>query len=117
MGFTGYIEPSMTVVKSPSQLRKKSLDFLDQTLKHLKDKTIWTEVIEGYATSNILKVAKKINADLIVIGLRSLRCLEYILVGSVTEKELLDSGIPLFILPIKKNSLKIQIPKLHIIQG
>lgn len=102
MGFPGYIDPGLATLAPPEKLRKKSFDFLDQTRKHLKDETIGTEVIEGYTAENILKVAKKISADLIVIGSHSRRWLEKILVGSVTEEVLRHSSIPLFIIPIKE---------------
>ncbi|MFY9154466.1 MAG: universal stress protein [Prolixibacteraceae bacterium] len=102
MGFPGYMDPGLTNVTQPEILRKKSFDFLDQTKKHLKDETIESEVIEGYAAAGILKIAKKINADLVVIGSHSKRWLEKILVGSVTEEVLRDSTIPLFIIPIKE---------------
>lgn len=102
MGFPGYIDPGIATLTPPEKLRKKSIDFLDQTRKHLKDETIGTEVIEGYVAENILKVAKTISADLIVIGSHSRRWLEKILVGSVTEEVLRHSAIPLFIIPIKE---------------
>ena len=103
MGFPGYIDPGLTNISTPAELKKKSLDFLEKTKLHLKDETIAIEAIEGFAAAaNILKVAEKVNADLIVIGSHSRRWLEKILVGSVTEEVLRDSKIPLYIIPIKE---------------
>jgi nucleotide-binding universal stress UspA family protein len=49
----------------------------------------------------ILKTAGQMQADLIVIGTHSRRWLDQILMGSVTEKVLHNTNVPLFIIPTK----------------
>lgn len=102
MGFPGYVDPEYYKVNVPDELKQKSLEYLDQSKKHLGDKKIKTEVAVGNAASSILEKATDLQADLIVMGSHSRRWLEKILVGSVTEEVLRDSAIPLFIIPTKE---------------
>lgn len=53
---------------------------------------------------SILKTAKDLHTDIIVMGSHSRRWLEEILMGSVTEKVLQLTAIPLFIVPTKKHN-------------
>ena len=83
-------------------LKKASQDFLDRTKHHLGDETIETLVKDGNVADAILKTSKDLKIDIIVIGSHSHRWLEDILMGSVTEKVLRHTTIPLFIIPTKK---------------
>ena len=60
-------------------------------------------VEEGDFAEVILKTARHIHADIIVMGSHSRRWLDKILMGSVTEKVLHRTSIPLFIIPTKGN--------------
>lgn len=102
MGFPGYIDPDFRSVKDTTELKNKSLSYLDQIKKHLGDKKIKMEVAEGKAAETILYAANEMKVDLIVMGSHSKRWLEKILVGSVTEEVLRDSTIPLFIIPVRE---------------
>ncbi|MFA5817207.1 MAG: universal stress protein, partial [Bacteroidales bacterium] len=57
---------------------------------------------EGDFADAILKAAKDLDADIIVIGSHSQKWLEKIVMGSVTEKVLNHTTIPLFVIPTKK---------------
>jgi nucleotide-binding universal stress UspA family protein len=59
-------------------------------------------IAEGDLAETILKTAKHIHADVIVMGSHSKRWLEQILLGSITETVLRSTSIPLFIIPTKK---------------
>ena len=59
-------------------------------------------VDEGDFADSVLKTAKSIHADVIVLGSHSRKWLENILTGSVTEYLLRHSPIPLLIIPTKK---------------
>jgi nucleotide-binding universal stress UspA family protein len=61
-------------------------------------------VAEGDFADSILNVAKEIHADVIVMGSHSRKWLENIIMGSVTEKVLHNTSIPLFIIPTKKQN-------------
>ena len=84
------------------ELLKAALSFLDASKQHLGDPTIQTIAVEGDFAESILKVATENSAEIIVLGLHSRSALEKILMGSVTEKLLHDSHIPLFIVPTRR---------------
>ena len=89
-------------MESVDGLKNASLEYLDKSRQHLGDKTIQTIVKEGDFADSILETAKELNADIIVIGSHSRKWLENIVMGSVTEKVLHHTSIPLFIVPTKK---------------
>ena len=88
---------------SPDRLRKVSQHFLDEMKNHLKDENVQTLLQDGDFADSILKAAKNLHADILVMGSHSHKWLENILLGSVTEKVLRQTTIPLFIIPTKKH--------------
>lgn len=102
MGYTGYVDVSPTVLESAEGLRNASLQYLETIKQHLGDQSIQALVGEGDYAETILKSAEEVHADVIVIGSHSQKWLENILMGSVTEKVLKASTIPLYIIPTKK---------------
>jgi len=101
MGFTGISDNIPLQLNNTEDLKKASLHFLDKSRIHLNDETIKTMVAEGDYADAIADAAKKEQADIIVMGSHSRRWLDAILLGSVTEKVLKNSEIPLFIVPVK----------------
>ena len=103
MGFGGYmnIDPKQVDLVD-KHLKQASWDFLNQTKNHLSDKTIQTLVTEGDPAESINEMAKAISADVIVMGSHSRKWLEQIVMGSVTEKVLRHTPIPMFIVPTRK---------------
>ena len=104
MGFTGYKETGQLQFDSVDGLKNASQHFLEKSKNHLGDKTIKTVVKEGDFAGSILKTAKELHADIIVMGSHSRKWLEKIVMGSVTEKVLSHTSIPLFIVPTKKHN-------------
>jgi nucleotide-binding universal stress UspA family protein len=104
MGFTGYMDMAPLQLDSVDGLKKASQHFLDKSKQHLGDKAIQTLVKEGDFAESILKVAKDLHVDVIVMGSHSRKWLEKIVMGSVTEKVLNHTSIPLFIVPTKKHN-------------
>ncbi len=102
MGFTGYINTDPLQLNSIEMLKTASLNFLDKTRDHLGDKTIETVIEEGDFAESIIRTAKKLHVDMIVMGSHSRKWLENIVMGSVAEEVLRLSTIPLFIIPTKK---------------
>ncbi|MGA3015213.1 MAG: universal stress protein [Bacteroidales bacterium] len=102
MGYTGYLDDGSMQLDSIDALKNAAQNFLDKTKQHLDDKTIQTQVKEGDFAESILKTAKELHADIIVMGSHSRRWLENIVMGSVTEEVLHHTNIPLFIIPTKK---------------
>ena len=102
MGFTGYTDIDPFQQDRAESLKKASQYFLEQSKKYLGDENISTIVTEGDFAQSILTTAKETGADIIVMGSHSRRWLEAIIMGSVTEKVLHETAIPLFIIPTKQ---------------
>ena len=102
MGFSGYMDTSPLQLDSIEGLKKASQYFLDKSRHHLGNESIQILVKEGDLAESILKTAKEVHADLIVMGSHSRKWLENIVMGSVTEEVLKHTSIPLFIIPTKK---------------
>ena len=101
-GFTGFMDMSDKKSDSIDGLKNASRQYQNNIKHHLGDKTIQTEIKEGDFADSILSTAKEVKADIIVIGSHSRKWLENIVMGSVTEKVLRHTSIPLFIIPTKK---------------
>jgi nucleotide-binding universal stress UspA family protein len=101
-GLNGYMDMSPLQLDSIEGLKIASQQFLEKYKHQLGDKNIQTLVEEGDFADSILRVGKYLHADIIVMGSHSRRWLDEILMGSVTEKVLHLTSIPLFIIPIKK---------------
>lgn len=84
-------------------MREEALKFLNKTKEYHGDESIQILVKEGDSAETILETSKELNVDIIVMGSHSSRWLEDILIGSVTEKVLRHTSIPLYIIPIRKN--------------
>ena len=106
MGFTGYGYTDLIPLQIDNieGLKEASQQFLDKSKDHLGDKTIQTVVAEGDFAESILKTAKDLQANIIVMGSHSRKWLEKIVMGSVTEKVLNHTSIPVFIIPTKKQN-------------
>ncbi|MCX6234076.1 MAG: universal stress protein [Bacteroidetes bacterium] len=104
MGFNGFMETGPLQLNSVDALKRASLHFLDKSRHHLGDKSIQTLVEEGDLAESILKTAKDLHVDVIVMGSHSRKWLEKIVMGSVTEKVLSHTSIPLFIIPTKRHN-------------
>ena len=99
-GFESYmdIRPFLS-----EDMHKSATLFLDKMKKHLGDKSIKIIAKEGDFADSILKAAKDLHVDIIVMGSHSRRWLENIIMGSVTEEVLHHTTVPLFIIPTKKH--------------
>jgi nucleotide-binding universal stress UspA family protein len=104
MGFNGFMETSQIQLDSVDGLKQAALHFLDKSRQHLGDKSIQTLLKEGDFAESILQTAKELHADVIILGSHSRKWLENIVMGSVTEKVLRHTPLPLFIIPTKKQS-------------
>ncbi len=94
-----------SLLNNDDQTYAASQDFLDEIKRDLGDKTIRTLVKMGDTSDCILKTAKEMNADIIVIGTHSRKWLEDIIMGSVAESIIKQSTLPLLIIPTKKHEL------------
>jgi nucleotide-binding universal stress UspA family protein len=102
MGFNGFIDLSQMQPDSVDGLKQAAMHFLYKSRQHLGDKSIQTLIKEGDFADTILKTAKELHADFIVLGSHSRKWLENVVMGSVTENVLRHTSIPLFIIPTKR---------------
>jgi nucleotide-binding universal stress UspA family protein len=101
-GFAGYMDMSNDHLDSIDGLIKASNQYLEKLAQHLGDKKIRTIVKEGDFAKTILNTAKELKADMIIMGSHSRNWLENIVMGSVTEKVLHGTTIPLLIIPVRE---------------
>ena len=102
MGFGGYMDVAQLYPTPTDGLKLASQHFLEKTKHHLKDDAIQITIKEGDIADSILKTAKEVHADIIVVGSHSRKWLENIVIGSVARDVLNNTKIPLYIIPTKK---------------
>lgn len=103
MGFAGFSPVEPIEGEMIEHLKSAAKTYLNKTKNHLGDTEIHTMVKEGDFADSIIDTAELIDADIIVIGSHSKRWFEKIVMGSVTEKVLKSSKVPLLIVPTRKN--------------
>ena len=102
MGFDSFSNLDIVQTDVVNQLQQAAEDYLAKTRQFLGDDAIQTVVKDGDFGDSILDVADEINADIIVMGTHSRSGWDKLLMGSVAQKVLRKSKIPLFIIPSKK---------------
>lgn len=102
MGFAGFTIDDSFEIGQNEHLTEAAYNYLDQTRNHLGDSNIRTMVKEGDFANTIVETAEALEAGIIVLGTHSRRWLEKIVMGSVTEKVMQLSKIPLLIIPTRK---------------
>lgn len=100
-GFTGFMDMSELQLDSTEAIINMGLHYLDSARKHLGDENIKTIIREGEVAEAILETADEVHAQVIVMGLHSQKWLEKLIMGSVTEKVLQNTSLPLFVIPTK----------------
>lgn len=101
MGFGGFSTIDTIQTETIEELKKVAQDYLDKSKQHLGDEKIQTVVGSGDFGETILKTATDLKVAIIVMGTHSRRGLEKIIMGSVAEKVLHHSLMPLFIIPTR----------------
>ena len=102
MGYNGFNETGPWQLNNIDTLKGAALQFLDKIKEHLGDDKIHSLVETGNIADTIISTAKKVNADVIVMGTHGRSKLDELLLGSATERVLRHSSIPLFIVPTKQ---------------
>jgi len=102
MGFTGYSDIGQLQLNIDEALQNATAQYLDIVRQHLGDEAIETIIKVGDIAESILKSAKDLHVDVIVMGSHSQKWLEKILMGSVTEKVLKLTDLPLLVVPTRK---------------
>lgn len=91
---------------TPGELAEDIKNDLTKNQQHIienvfKDYKVTCFVERGKTFEVILKVAEEWNADLIVLGTHGRTGLSHLLTGSVAEKVIRHSTLPLYIIPTK----------------
>ena len=102
MGFDMFNSLDMLQPDSTEKLHEAAKQYLLKTIEYLGDSSILAIVKEGDYGDTILDTAKELGADIIVMGTHSRHGFDKFLMGSVAEKVLHKTTIPLYVIPIKK---------------
>jgi nucleotide-binding universal stress UspA family protein len=100
LGFDSFSNLGMIQTNTVTELQNAAKDYLQKMKSFLGDDAIQIMTKDGDSGDSILDAAKETNADIIVMGSHSRHGLDKILMGSVAEKVLRNSRIPLFIIPV-----------------
>ena len=101
MGFDSFSNLDIVQTTAVEELKKAAKNYLDKSKQHLGDETIETVIKDGDFGESILDAATEMNVDIIVMGSHGRRGFDKILMGSVAEKVLHKTTIPLFVIPTK----------------
>jgi nucleotide-binding universal stress UspA family protein len=102
MGFAGTSDEESLQLDSLSKRKKFAQNFLNKSKAHLGDDLIQTLVAEGDFAESILTSARDLDAKLIVMGSHSRKWLQNIVLGSVSEKVLHHTSIPVLVIPTRR---------------
>ncbi|MEO8823289.1 MAG: universal stress protein [Ginsengibacter sp.] len=100
MGFDQFSNLGAVQMDSVTELENAAHEYLEKSKAHLGDPSIKTLIKDGDSGEAILEASKSLEVDMIVLGSHGRKGLDKILMGSVAEKVLRNSKIPLFIIPI-----------------
>lgn len=104
MGFDQFSNLGAVQMDSVTELENAASEYLEKTKTFLGDPSIKILVKDGDSGDAIIEAAKNLGVDIIVLGSHSRRGLDKILMGSVAEKVLRRSKIPLFIIPVSEKN-------------
>jgi nucleotide-binding universal stress UspA family protein len=102
LGYDGYSATIGPDFDLAIEMRGIAEEFLEKAAEHLNDPRVKTKLAEGGTAKTLLQYAEEWQADLIVMGTHSHSVLEKLLVGTVTEKVLEKTSIPVYLVPVKK---------------
>ena len=100
MGYDGYtgMGPDFNMAL---EMRKVAEEFLEKAAEHIDHPSVTTHLAEGDTANAILDYATEWKADLIVMGTHSHSALEKLLMGTVAEKVLEKTRVPVYMVPVK----------------
>jgi nucleotide-binding universal stress UspA family protein len=103
IGFSGHQKDVGSIPSDPIDPDAISQEFLRKAMLHLADKNVEILVANGTCADSLIKTANQLKADMIVMGSHSRKWFENTAIGSVTEKVLLSSTVPVLVIPTNKN--------------
>ena len=101
MGYDGYsgMGPDLDVAM---EMRNIAEEFLEKAKSHLNDPQVNTHLAEGDTAKTIMAYGEEWGANILVMGTHSHSVLEKLLLGTVAEKILEKTKIPVYLVPVKK---------------
>lgn len=108
LGFDQFSNLGAMQLDSVTQLENAANEYLEHLKAQFGDPSIKTLIKDGDAGEGIVEASDNLGVDVVVLGSHSRRGLDKILMGSVAEKVLRKSKIPLYIIPVsEKDKAKI----------
>ena len=101
LGYDGYAGMGPDI-EMALEMRNVAEDFLSKAAAHIDHPNVSTHLTEGGTANAILNYAREWQADLLVMGTHSHSGLEKLLMGTVAEKVIEKTEIPVYLVPIKK---------------
>lgn len=106
LGYDSFSNLGALQTSTLEDLRVAAENYLQLMKKHLGDPEIETLVKDGEFGEVIVETAEENNIDVVVLGTHGRRGLDKVLMGSVAEKVLRHTKVPLFIIPTHKSEEK-----------
>ena len=103
LGFTGLTKGEETILPEKIDPDTISSEFLEKVKQHLGNDDIKLLVVGGSCAEALVETAKNLKSDMLVIGSHSRRWFEHNSLGSIAEKVLLNSSIPVLVIPTNKS--------------
>lgn len=108
LGFDQFSNLGAMQLDSVAQLENAANEYLEHLKSQVGDPSTKTLIKDGDAGEAIVEASDNLGVDVVVLGSHSRRGLDKILMGSVAEKVLRKSKIPLYIIPVsEKDKAKI----------
>lgn len=108
LGFDQFSNLGAMQLDSVTQLENAANEYLEHLKAQFGNSSIKTLIKDGDAGEGIVEASDNLGVDVVVLGSHSRRGLDKILMGSVAEKVLRKSKIPLYIIPVsEKDKAKI----------
>mgnify|MGYP001412464843 CR=1 FL=1 len=102
-GFDSFSSLDIVQTNTVDSLREAAQEFLNRIKADIHAENADTIIGEGDFADEILKAATAMKADIIIMGTHSRKGIDKILMGSVAQKVLHKSEIPVLIIPIRKH--------------
>lgn len=102
LGFDQFSNLGAMQLDSVTQLENAANEYLEHLKAQFGYSSIKTLIKDGDAGEGIVEASDNLGVDVVVLGSHSRRGLDKILMGSVAEKVLRKSKIPLYIIPVSE---------------
>lgn len=101
MGFDGFLNEEYLLENPIENPKLESIKYLHSIKKHLNDDSIITITLEGDPANSLIDFIEKEKIDYVVMGSHSRRMLDDIFMGSVTQKVMHHSNVPMLVISTK----------------